>query len=356
MKRYIAFITLACCLLPASAQEVSRVQVGDNQNYGITYNLPAVSLRVQVDATCTTFKAGIFAQYAEKYLGLTDVPLEDTETWTVSNVSMTAEAVADTARSYHILFNAKGALPTFYLADGCLVGINHAPSPSTEPAEPDVAPAAAATELHATNVMSEELLKAGSKSKQAEIASRQIFRIRESRLNLLTGDVDNLPADGASFQLVLDNLNAQEAAYMELFTGVTTTKTLRREFTYRPVGEGKTVLFRFSRHFGFVDADDLSGEPYQLQVTVTDDKRSVPVLTDAKGKVKPVATGIAYTVPGKAQAELICKGTVLSQGEWQMGQFGHVEFLSSTQFTNKKVPASASFDAMTGALTLFQGE
>ena len=350
MRRYIAFAALACSLLSLSAQEVSRVQVGDNQNYGITYNLPSVRLHVQASAVCTTFKAGIYAQYAEKYLGLTDVPLEDAETWTITHVSMTAEAVSDTARSYHILFNAKDALPAFYLADGCLAGINKAPvfPPASEVVVP--APEPAAPELHAINVMSEELLKAGSKSKQAEIASRQIFRIRESRLNLLTGDVDNLPADGASFQLVLDNLNAQEAAYMELFTGVSTTRTVSREFSYRPDGEARIVLFRFSRHFGFVDADDLSGEPCQLQITITDDKRSVPVLLDAKGKAKPVATGIAYTVPGRAHAELVCSGSILSQGEWPMGQFGHVELLPSGQFTNKKAPASALFDVMTGGI------
>jgi len=356
MKRYIAIIATSLSILSSNGQEVSRVQVGDNQNYGITYNLPALRLRIEADAVCTTFKAGIFAQYAEKYLGLTDVPMEDAVIWNLTNVSMSTEAVTDTARSFHVTFNEKLALPAFYLSDGRLLGINRAPQPAASPEEVVVEPVEEKLDLHAFNVMNEELLKAGSKAKQAEIASRQIFRIRESRLNLLTGEVDNLPADGASFQLVLDNLKAQEEAYMELFTGVTTTTTAHRGYTFRPVGEGQQVLFRFSRHFGFVDADDLSGEPYKLSVTITDDKRTVPVLLDAKGKPKPVATGIAYTVPGKARAELIFKGDVLAQGEWLMGQFGHVEFLSSGYFTNKKAPASALFDANTGAIQLFQGQ
>ena len=335
---------------PSMAQDVSRVQVGDNQNYGITYQLPATQVMITAEARCTQFKAGVFAQYAEKYLGLTDVPMEDATTWTLLGTSMQQQAVRDTARTYHIIFSDKAPAPTFWLSDGCLLAINREPVEPTAAEVPAAQPAEQKTELHATSVMNEELLKAGSRSKQAEIAARQIFRIRESRLNLLTGDVDNLPADGASFQMVLDNLQAQEAAYMELFTGTTTTSTQQRTFTFRPVGEGKTVLFRFSQHFGFVDADDLAGEPYYMMVTVTDDRRQVPVLLDAKGKPKPVATGVAYTVPGKARLELTFKGTTLTQAEWSMGQFGHVEFLSAQQFTNKKVPASALFDAQTGEI------
>lgn len=363
MKRYIAIIVTAFGFLSLSGQEATRVRVGDNQNNGITYNLPAISMHIQADAVCTAVKAGVFAQYAEKYLGLKDVPMEDAVSWKLENVSMVTEAVTDTARSYHVTFNEKLPMPTFLLKNGRLSGVESADYPlSTTPVieethvASEVAVPVKAVEMHAANVMSEELLKAGSKSKQAEIAARQIFRIRESRLNLLTGDVDNLPADGASFQLVLDNLKAQEEAYMELFTGVVSTTTAHREYDYRPVGEGNSVLFRFSRHFGFVDADDLSGEAIKISVTITDDKRSVPVLLDAKGKPKPVATGIAYTVPGKARVALTFKGTALAQGEWEMGQFGHVEFLSSSLFTNKKAPASASFCPMTGALVNLKGQ
>lgn len=364
MNRYIAILAIAFGFLSLKGQEVTRVRVGDNQNHGITYNLPAVSIHVEAEAVCTTVKAGIFAQYAEKYLGLTDVPMEDAVSWALENVTMNREAVTDTARSYHITFNEKLPLPTVLLLDGCLYGIESADYPQGTSApmknclhsieeEPE---APASLELHAANVMNEELLKAGSKAKQAEIASRQIFRIRESRLNLLTGDVDNLPADGASFQLVLDNLKAQEDAYMELFTGVTTTTRTHREYDFRPVGEGNIVLFRFSRHYGFVDADDLSGEAVKLTVNISDDKRSVPVLLDAKGKPKPVATGIAYTVPGKARVALSFKGKTLKQEEYEMGQFGHVEFLSSAMFTNKKAPASALFDSITGALIFLKGQ
>ncbi|MCR5361118.1 MAG: DUF4831 family protein [Bacteroidales bacterium] len=357
MKRHIAFFALGLMIATLSAQQVTRVHVGDNQNYGITYSLPATLVRVTADATCSTVRAGIYAPYAEKYLGVKDAPMEDMVTWTITSVDIKAESEADTTRTFHVNFGEKVVAPTFYLAPGgVLAGINREPEAIGHKCEKSVPAKADTPTVHAVDVMNEELLKAGSKSKQAEIAARQIFRIRESRLNILTGDVDNLPADGASFQLVLENLAAQEAAYMELFTGTSSTTAVHRDFVYRPTAEGNDVLFRFSRHFGFVAADDLSGEPYRIGVTVTDDKRNVPVLTDAKGKAKPQASGVAYIVPGRAQVTVSHKGNRVEQGEWAMPQFGHVEYLLPTQFTDKKKPASALFDPLTGALQLFQTE
>ena len=361
MKYSILTILIGCGLSVAMAQQVTKVHVGDNQNYGITYSLPAQVVHIHAEAECKQIKAGIFAPYAEKYLGLKDVPMEDEIRWTITDVQMSNEVVADSARSYHITFSDKVLSPTFFLGpQGQLLGINKEPqllvqasNEEESQSETNAENASLAPELHAANVMNEELLKAGSKSKQAEIAARQIFRIRESRLNLLTGEVDNLPADGASFQLVLDNLLAQEAAYMELFTGVVTTIKASNDYTILPKEQMQQVLFRFSSHYGFVDADDLSGEPYMLQVSVTDDKRKVPVQLDSKGKPKPQATGIAYLVPGRAQVSVSYKGKNICQKEWTMGQFGHVEQLPTTQFTNKKAPASALLDASTGAIELY---
>lgn len=357
MKRYITLFALGLCMTWLPAQEVTRVQVGDTQNTGITYNLPLTMVRVVANASCTTVKAGIFAPFAEKYLGVKDAPMEDHVTWCITSVTVAAEASADTSRTYHINFVDKAAAPTFYLAPGnLLVGINREPEQKCGEMALANVPETPQSAVHAIDVMTEELLKAGSRTKQAEIAARQIFRIRESRLNILTGDVDNLPADGASFQLVLDNLAAQEAAYMELFTGTSATTTTQREFLYRPAAEGSEVLFRFSRHFGFVDADDLSGEAYNIAVQVTDDKRQVPVVADAKGKAKPQATGVAYAVPGRARITIAQRGKSWADVEWPMAQFGHVEFLPATQFVNKKAPSAATLCPLTGALQLFQNE
>lgn len=358
-KHSLLLISLVLASASMQAQDVVKVAVGDNQNQGITYTLPKTNIKIEATAVCTQIKAGVYAQYAEKYLGLTDVCLEDQTIWSLSSVEMSPVSVPDASRTFHIVFTEKGQLPTFYLsAEGCLLGVNQEPASVAQADVIETEPVEQKKKLTMFNVMSEELLKAGSKAKQAEIAARQIYRIRESRLNLLTGEVDNLPADGASFQLVLDNLNSQEEAYMELFTGEKTVSEIRRTFTYEVADEDAgTVMFRFSKHYGFIDADDLSGEPYNMTLSLLEDNRMPDAPTvDAKGKKIPAPTGIAYCVPGKARVTLLHKTTVLSQLEVYMGQFGHTERLDRAHFLNKKAPASALFNAATGAVQFYSAE
>lgn len=95
--------------------------------------------------------------------------------------------------------------------------------------------------------MSEELLMAGSTAKQAEVAAKQIYRIRESRMNILTGDADNLPPDGEAMKLVIQQLEEQEKALTNLFTGIQAKEVSDYEVTIVPFDNlDKEVLFRFS--------------------------------------------------------------------------------------------------------------
>lgn len=355
MKRNCFIIVLslfsAVCLY---GQSVNKVQIGDNQNYGITYSLPSSEVRLVVKAACTRTKAGIYAQYAEKFLQITDACQSDTEQWEISSMVMDVKAVPDTSRTFHISCPEKAFLPSFYLTEeGMLWSVNREPERPAVPVVDSSSPTAdapAQDKLLSVNVLNEEILKAGSKAKQAEMAARQIYRIRESRMDLLTGDVDNLPADEGSYRLVLANLDNQEKAYLELFTGVTVTEVVEKSFNYVPTGDDTDVLFRFSSRFGFVDADDLSGEPYSIQVSVLEDNRNVPLQPNVKSKVN---NGLAYCVPGKASVAVLQGLETLLSAEYPMGQFGHVEYLPSSQFTDKKKPCSAQFNPQTGSIKLF---
>lgn len=336
------------------AQNVQKVSVGDNQNYGVTYTLPKTAVQVKVKVTVTKTDAGMFAPYAEKYLGLSDVVSSDQTVWVMNSFTLEYVALPDTSKTYHINFPEKGALPQFYLSEeGSLLGINKEP----EVKQPEEEVAALAEQpklvLKATDVLSEEILKAGSKAKQAELTAREIFSIRESKRNLLKGDVDNMPADGASFQIMIDNLNAQEAALLSLFEGVSTVTEVEKTFVYIPTKSvNNEVLFRFSSYEGFVDNDDMLGEPYYVSVNVLEDNRmSAPVVDPKKQKAN---NGIAYNIPGKASVKISFDGETISELTALMGQFGHVEQLPVNQFTDKKKISSATFSPLTGSLKLYE--
>lgn len=350
MKRY-TFALAALLVCTVQAQQTQRVTVGDNMNYGLTYSLPATAIQVSVQARCTQTIAGPFAVYAEKFLGLKDVPMQDATVWEVEHISLLPVAVADSTRTYHVTFSEKGALPTFYLSDhNTLLAINH--EPDVQPVQ-DLQPVVPVQKLtfKSTDVMTSDMLRAGSKAKQAELCAEEIFSIRESRSELIRGEADNTPNDGKQLQLMLDNLSAQEAALMSLFVGTTSQSSQSRTFAYQPTQEvEREVLFRFSRELGFVGADDLAGAPYYAALTITEDNRMAPLDPKAQKKVE---RGIAFCVPGKAQIRLFSAAGTLAEGEMRMAQFGHVEQLPQQQFIDRKRPTAATFHPTTGALHLF---
>lgn len=353
-KNILAAISaLTLCAGTMHAQIVQLVKPGDNLNYGITYCLPQTAVVVSVQSTCVKTVAGPYADYAERFLGIKDVIYADQSEWEINQITLHSTPVADPTRTYHIEFSEKGALPAFYLTDDrCLCSINRAPQvfeplPAEKTEEVKGKPA-----IQASDVLTGEILKAGSKTKQAELIAQEIFSIRESRTLLIKGEADNMPGDGASLQLMLDNLQAQEDALLTLFIGTSTQSTQTRNYTYIPTREtSRDLVFRFSKHLGFVDADDYAGEPYYISLQITEDARQQVV--DPKGK-KRLDKGIAYCIPSKAHLTLLNNKGNLAEGDMLMGQFGRVEQLPQAQFTDKKRPCSASFNATTGAIKLFE--
>lgn len=361
--KYKTLILSTFLLLAGSlqAQETKRVAVSEIPGLGLTYRLPATAMRITVNATRTTVTAGQFAPYAEKYLALTDAPQQDEVRWTLNSVDMQPVAVPDTSRIYHITFREKDNLPTFYLNnDGYLTAINRQPEVVAPVVDAAPAPAAepAKLSLRATDVLNEEILKATSRAKQAELTAREIFGLRESVRDLVKGDVDNMPADGASLQIMVDHLKAEEQALLSLFVGSSQQETVVKTFDILPDQEiDGQVVFRFSKHFGIVDADDLSGNPYTLDVRILEDQRINILSMDPKAFAKMKSqTGIAYCMPGRAHVALSHDGKILSEGDFQMGQLGHVEQLPVGQFTDKKKMTSAAFDPLSGSIRLFETE
>lgn len=352
MKRILVAVTLLATLSSISfAQQVQQVTIGDNFNYGLTYSLPTTVMQLTAKARCTKTVAGPYAMYAEKFLGITDAPQSNRTEYEITHLRMEAIPQANSQTTYHISFSEKGALPTFYLTDDrCLLAINQAPV-LPKPEVEDLVDPGQQLRYKPTDVLTPEILKAGSKSRQAQLIAQEIFSIRESRSELVRGESDNLPHDGKQLQLMLDNLAAQEEALLSYFVGTTTVTEQKRVFSFAPTDVVTDhVVIRFSRDLGFVEADDLAGSPLYVSLSLLEDNR-MPEM-DEKAR-KRLEKGIAFCIPGKAHIRVYDSQTTLAQGDMYLSQFGHVEQLPQAQFTDKKKPCSAVFDPATGSIKVF---
>lgn len=200
-----------------------------------------------------------------------------------------------------------------------------------------------------TTALSGELLASGSLSRRAEIAANTIYKIRESRTNLAIGEADQMPPDGESMKLVLNELNKQEEALMALFLGTTQTATAVKTFDYIPADSlGREVLLRISDINGITSKDDYSGEPVYIKVT-TLKKGSIPL--DEKGlEMKMPKGAIMYNIPGKAKVEISHEGKNWFEGTFDIAQLG-VDFgLDPAIFTDKKKPSYVKFHPTTGGI------
>ena len=322
----------------------TNAQVVRENEAAVVYYMPKTELVITIDYDVVTQTPGVFYQYAERYLGAEDIIRENNTNCQLRTVSIATESSADTNRAYKV--TAQKGMNTQLVTlseDGRLVGygIENASLQFSERSQGELqngSEAAYSLEAKSEGLMPllEEQFMAGSVAKMAEGAAKQIYRIRETRLNILAGDVEHVPADGKAMELVLNELNKQEQALVALFVG--TTKVTRHTHTllYTPAESVENeVICRLSAHNGMVDKQDLSGEPLYLSLEAKKQTLLPGVYYD---KNAPVLSQIYYNLPGEAQVALSFKGKKVAEQNVTVAQYGIAIPLVQDLFTTKPTP------------------
>lgn len=322
---------------------------------GATFFLPKTAIRISVLVEKSIYQPGDYAVYAQKFLRLNNVSTEPSTTYRVLSVNQYAVGVADTTKAFSIKFNNKTSAINIALADdGVLLAINAQPSEPWQFVPFAPAPKQPVGDLH--KLLTEEILTAGSTAKMAQLTAQEIYDLRENRNLLIKGQADFMPQDGAQMRLMLDQIDRQDKLLTSMFSGTTTCDTTEHVFmVYPQENVNNRQLFRFSRHFGIVDADDLSGSPYYITLT---DLNSVPkAVVNPKDKRKDKAeNGLYYNVPGSVRSVISdFNQMVVSQADFPAAQFGNVELLSGDLF-NKHYSTRLWLNPLTGNIDRLEAE
>lgn len=213
--------------------EIEGLQERDG---GMVYNRPHTTLAVDLTVECETVKAGPYARYALKYLGLR-APFSDKTIHTLRG--------ADVA-----LFDENGFVAAPLAADESRT----------------VSYGDEGGEFAVLSVDRTEIIQP-SAEQAAEQAANRIFALRRSRLDLITGEAgENVFGEG--LKAALAAIDSQEQALLELFLGkrTVTTETRRVLVAPRPA-ERRYIVARFSESDGLLPESDLSGEMILLEIT-----------------------------------------------------------------------------------------
>lgn len=345
-KGIMALALVTAYAFGANAQNVDYYTPGEGE--GIAFFLPKTAVEVNVIATKVKYTPGDFCQYANRYLRINNVTSEPSTDWEIKKIEVRPVGIPDSTKAYIMKLSDKRVMSNIEVTDNNIIKAINTSAPKSAKAEYILEMPQRAED--GRKYMTEEILTAGSTAKMAEFTAKEIYNIRESKNLILRGQADTMPKDGASLKLIMDNLEKQEKALVQMFTGIKTRED--KLFTAVILPEGDTtekVVMRFSQKLGVLSSDNLAGEPMYIKI-----ENSNPTQTSAAdsedGKKKKAPKGIIYNIPAKANVSITFKGkTLFEDNNMMFAQFGNTELLVNDLF-NKKVNTRVIFDTVTGGI------
>lgn len=342
MRRLVLLLSiLPFCLLQAEPPVKLMTDMP-----AIVYSLPRTQLCFDVEIERVTSTPGVFYLYSQRYLATDKVIQVADESFRLKNISLDLQAVPDPERTFVISPLPENTAKFVQLNEqGVLKGINL----SGENLEKRIHKKIIRKEEQGfmTNSdllpLTEEYMQAGSEAKMAEGAAKQIYHLRESRINLLSGELENLPQDGKSLEIMLKGINRAENELTELFVGKTTSQTIHRKICLVPDSIIEDdVLFRFSPKMGMMNSEDLSGSPVYISLEVDSVHTTFP-----DPKMKMPALSYYTIIPAKSRLMVKGEGLMLRR-EIELPQLGELVPLSLQIFQEKTI--QVKIDENTGRL------
>lgn len=315
-----------------------------------TYKLPKTEVWLSLLVEKATFTPGKLSAYAGLYFK-TEAGQAATEQYAIVDAAMWTEGIADDEREYEIMLDKKHSIISIDCGtDGTLHAINTTGEQAT--VRPVFVSSPRQKQPNPYDYMSQDILAAENMPMMARLVAQEIYDIRESRRELSRGEAEYMPKDGEQLRLMLAELDTQERALMRMFTGTTVRDTMEYRVHFVPQNDAsEQMLFRFSKHYGIVAADDLSGSPYYA---VTRADGTFAEATDEGDDVKRVKDDMVVTVcvPGRIEVT-VSDGqrgsTPLCSLTTYAAQYGYGQELSGALF-GKKFTSKIVLDGATGAV------
>ena len=348
MKKFVTALLVAIALPSLAQAQLSAFFSGTNEK--VTYCLPDTRLEITVEACCITQTPGEFYSYAERYLHIKNAISKASNNWSITSTESSRTGVPNKEKNFTVNLNGSTAGNIRLNDKGIIESINCVARTDAEDNEP-IAKRDTRSSINPTQYMTEEMLQATSTAKMAELTAKEIYTIRESKLAITRGQLENMPSDGAAIALLLQELDKQEKALSEMFIGRTDTVYHRYSFTIDPSSEcdtTKAVLFRFSRKIGVLDKENLAGEP--IYYDLKDLKTVLLPTAEELAKSKPTKKeGIFYNNPGRLKMTIYTKARKFLEQEIPVAQLGTTEILSKDLFKRNSA-TKVTFDTSTGAI------
>ena len=367
-----SFCFLVLIVLAASSCSTINVSHVDDkgqfpENDGLYYSLPKTVVTMEVTVSKTTKIKGPYADYADKYLGLSDIITENSVSYSLDDIKMNSYPVPDPEQYYFVeipkgcnkknhiflqlseagLLNSINQRSEAKLNTGTAPQVSGTPEEPTEPVmHPSVNPSLAEsfdTIIEKINLDTLTIEKKVLKKIQVEKTTEQkakeavdfIMRVKENKFNLITG-YSEVPYTGETIKYLCEQLDKKETEYLNLFTGITVKQPVHYYFTFVPSNTGNSIsvpLFRFSPRYGIVDTSGFKGDNVIIKIDRTGDTEPLASFENAKRDSKKKTHGFYYRIPGYGKISVIYNDEVKFESDMFISQYGAIAELP----VNKRV-------------------
>jgi len=336
MKRIFVFLIGLMTVCAMHAQVVAQDEPA------LVYYSPKTAVILDFSYTVEKQEPGIYTAYAESMLGATDIVKEAKTTYTIQDVRIGTTTTTDYTRPHKVVAEPGFPLLLSLNEKNLLVGYNLPPNddrkaPKNSPKSTCSHPKNASASL--TVPYPEEVLKATTPSARAHAIVKQIMHIRETRMYLLSGEVEHAPADGQAMKQVLDELGKQEAQLTALFIGKKSSRTEHKHVQFEPGNEPQR--WYFSEENGFTDAENIDAQMIEAKVSLhAQQLTAAPAVEDKKKKKEPVTVNsqLVYNLPGTGEVKVQYNGETLAERTIQIAQLGVDVPLAKDLFTGETLP------------------
>lgn len=348
---FIGILLAGCNIIKDTISTIHISETTAETQGGIVYALPQTVLKVRVDMLEVKTYRGPYYRFAEKYLGITGVIQENKTEWFLTKVELDTELEADPGWFFIVNGDNVRACCQELInlsAEGLLIDINRFVS-QPDKIEKDIYPQHAQgllytdvsiyenkvihsdtlykTILTDTTFIRIPVLREQSVTKtideKAEEAASFILNMRETRVDLITGEYDFYPEETA-LETGLKKMEELEDEYLSLFVGKTIEIPHNFEFYYIPKpGEiyENVELFEYSGQ-GVVREKSGKGNMVSLWIKKTN---KTSILTEyQQGLLYPGMNIIYYRVPDMAEVEIQDQGKTILKTRIPISQYGAV--------------------------------
>ncbi len=357
VRTLLVSLVVIPCQWNASAQKRKTLDTPST----VVYALPQTVIRLNVKAEKTILKRGPFADYAKKYLNVSDVVSADGVEWKLKSIDVSAYGEVD-PEQYHKITTSVDYEPSLIslTPEGLICGFNlqkkkmlkeekelvfinddevkieygrFSIDPIIKYKEDTVYKVVETDTAFVKIPVLEKQTLVKSIEEKAEEAAHQIFKLRKRRFKILTANYEVLPPDGKAYEIIVKELEKLEEDYLSLFIGKRVGFTESFQFLYTPQSNENTgVVFRMSPQAGPVGVNDLGGKPIRIDFKNLETIRELAIVPTPS--LVPQKQ-IFYRIPGMADLTIINGKDILYKSRMAIAQFGKIASMPAEVLMNE---------------------